>query len=83
MSKPSITSEFDPSNEHHVMWLKKTSESFKAAMKGEKVDFMKAANNHPFSRKSQIEHLTGLRFISQSQSNTQTRFLKKKAFIPK
>jgi|MDTC01.2.fsa_nt_gb hypothetical protein len=83
MSKPSVISEFDASNEDHVMWLKNTSQSFKSAMKGEKVDFMKAANNHPFSRKTQITapdwpeiHFT----VSVKYTDA---IFEKKAFIPK
>tara|TARA_B100000287_G_C20275553_1_gene639825 strand:- start:77 stop:328 length:252 start_codon:yes stop_codon:yes gene_type:complete len=83
MSKPSITSEFDPSNEAHVMWLKKTSESFKAAMKGEKVDFMKAANNHPFSRKSQIAAPDWPEIHFPVSVKYTDAIFEKKAFIPK
>jgi hypothetical protein len=41
-----ILLKFDPTNEAHVMWLKRASDSFKKSMR-EKHDFMKDINDNP------------------------------------
>jgi hypothetical protein len=49
--KHRMLSDFDPSKEDHVLWLKKAGDAFRESMTG-KSDFMKAVSENPITEDS-------------------------------
>lgn len=47
-SKHRLLSDFDPTNEEHVLWLKKAGNAFRESMVG-KSDFMKTVSENPIT----------------------------------